>query len=247
MNFEVIVIVYNSTMRYSTFKEEQRLWEKGYQLVAGIDEVGRGPLAGPVVACAVVFLSKRLPKRSLGRRPKLRLGLGTLRDSKQLSQKQREEFYKILVNHPHIAWGVGRVYPSVIDRINIFEATKLAMERAVFSLQKKLEKPTLHPRGVKYGTLALDIDFLILDGNMKIDVAIPQTAMVKADEKVFSCAAASIIAKVKRDRLMERYHKKYSLYGFDKHKGYGTKLHIASLKEHGPCNIHRRSFAPLLA
>ena len=97
----------------------------------------------------------------------------------------------------------------------------------------------------RYSMKSSYIDFLILDGNMTLDISIPQKAIVKADEKVFSCAAASIIAKVKRDRLMERYHKKYTLYGFDKHKGYGTKLHIATLKEHGPCDIHRKSFAPL--
>ncbi|MBI2642642.1 MAG: ribonuclease HII [Candidatus Wildermuthbacteria bacterium] len=214
-------------MRYSTLKEEIKLWKSGYRLVAGIDEVGRGPLAGPVVACACVILGLAKFDSNLAkpRMPKLR-------DSKQLSEKQREGFYKVLVNHPNIAWGVGRVYPGVIDKINIFQATKLAMVRALRSLEKKLNK---------------EVEHVILDGNMTLDVVVSQTAMVKADEKVFSCAAASIIAKVKRDRLMKRYHKKFVLYGFDKHKGYGTKLHVAALKEHGPCDIHRRSFAPVLA
>ncbi|MDP2637246.1 MAG: ribonuclease HII, partial [bacterium] len=155
-----------------------------------------------------------------------------IRDSKQLSAKQREELYRVLINHPALEWGIGRVYPTIIDRINIFQATKLAMTRAVMQLEKKLEQ---------------QLHFLILDGNIKLDVATPQNSMVKADEKVFSCAAASIIAKVKRDKLMARYHARYGSYGFDKHKGYGTKFHVAALKEFGPCDIHRKSFAPVLA
>ena len=185
-------------------------------------------LAGPVVACAVAVLpwsGQGNPWPDQGVRLRLR-------DSKQLSQKQREELYTVLVNHPSIAWGVGKVFPGVIDRINIFQATKLAMKRAVMQLEKKLEQ---------------QLHFLILDGNMKLDIETPQTSMVKADEKVFSCAAASIIAKVKRDRLMARYHKQYGFYGFDRHKGYGTKFHVAALREHGPCDIHRKSFAPVLA
>ena len=227
-----MVIMYNSTMRYSTFKEEQRLWQKGYQLVAGIDEVGRGPLAGPVVACAVVCLPSAILGLAKFESNLAKPRMLKLRDSKQLSAKQREELCGVLINHSAIEWGIGRVYPSMIDRINIFHATKLAMKRALENLHKKLQNKA--------------VDFVILDGNTTLDISIPQKAIVKADEKVFSCAAASIIAKVKRDRLMKRYHKKYGFYGFDVHKGYGTKLHIAALKEHGPCLIHRRSFASVL-
>lgn len=222
-------------MRYSTLVEEERLWKNGYQLVAGIDEVGRGPLAGPVVAAAVVLL----PKPGLGRVP-------NIRDSKQLSAKQREEFYKILLDHPALEWGIGRVYPAVIDRINIYQATKLAMKRAFLNLQTKIQKNQYITKSC-YSKKTLYIDFLIIDGNMKLKTEIPQKSIIKADEKVFSCAAASIIAKVKRDRLMKRYHQRYALYGFDKHKGYGTKLHLVALKKHGPSSIHRLSFAPVLA
>ncbi|MDP2664680.1 MAG: ribonuclease HII, partial [bacterium] len=212
-------------MRYSTLEEERRLWKNGYRLVAGIDEVGRGPLAGPVVACAVAMINSKFEYRNQKQYQNLNVQNLKLRDSKQLSAKQREELYKILINHRALEWGKARVYPSVIDRINIFHATKLAMKRALENLQKKLQNRA--------------VDFVILDGNMTLDISIPQKAIVKADEKVLICAAASIIAKVKRDRLMNRYHKKYALYGFDKHKGYGTKLHIATLKKHGLCDIHR--------
>ena len=217
----VNVLYYNSIM-IPKIIEEKKLWKQGYRFVACVDEAGRGPLAGPVVACAVVLL----PKPGLGRRPKP--GLGRVRDSKKLSPKRREEVYKTVKEHPAIQWGIGIVSEKVIDKINIFQATKLAMKRAVANLERNTP-----------------VDFLIVDGNMSIDMPIPQESIVKGDEKVFSCALASIIAKVTRDRMMLRYHKKYPQYGFDKHKGYGTKLHIATLKQHGPCPIHRRSFTPV--
>ncbi len=190
-------------------KNERKLWKKGYKCVAGLDEAGRGPLAGPVVAAAV----------SIRTNP----GLRQVKDSKKLSPKQREECFKLLTKHPQIKWGIGRASEKVIDRINILEATKLAMKKAVLKL------------GVKP-------DYLLLDGNFKIDVDISQKAIVKADEKVFSCAAASIIAKVTRDREMERLHKKYPQYGFDRHKGYPTKYHYKKLRKNGLCKIHRKSF-----
>ncbi|PIP22092.1 MAG: hypothetical protein COX38_02545, partial [Candidatus Nealsonbacteria bacterium CG23_combo_of_CG06-09_8_20_14_all_39_25] len=142
-----------------------------------------------------------------------------------------------------IEWGIGRISEKVIDKINILEATKLAMIRAIKNLTKKLKKPKsqkFHDRG-KNGK----IDFLILDGKMKLDLPILQKSIVKADEKVFSCSAASIIAKVTRDGIMERYHKKYPCYGFDQHKGYPTKYHFKMLKKYGGCKIHRQSFSPL--
>jgi len=197
------------------FKEENRLWRKGYKRVAGLDEAGRGPLAALVVA-AVVCVN---PKRHKA----LKTKMAGIKDSKKLSPKKREEFYQLITKSPAIKWGIGRASEKVIDRINILEATKLAMNRAVKNLKKKP-------------------DFLILDGKMELDLPISQKSIVKADEKVFSCQAASIIAKVRRDRLMRRYHKRYPQYGFDRHKGYPTKHHRKMLKKYGSCKIHRKSF-----
>jgi len=203
-------------MKHPTLQEEMKLWKKGYEKVAGLDEVGRGPLAGPVVACAFV-IQRRTVLRNL-RRTVLR----QLRDSKQLSAKQREYFYEILTNHEGVRWGIGVVSEKVIDKINILEATKLAMQKAV----KKLKKP----------------DFLILDGNFSIKSNIPQKSIIRGDEKVFSCSCASIIAKVTRDRMMLKYDKKYPVYNFAAHKGYPTEYHRAMIKQYGPCYIHRKSF-----
>lgn len=202
-------------MRRPNLQEEKKLTRKGYRKVAGLDEAGRGPLAGPVVACALVV---NLPKLNWSR-----LSFDQIKDSKKLSAKKREKFYQILIDHPFIEWGIGRVSEKVIDRINILEATKLAMIRAVQKLNKK-------PK------------FLVIDGNFKINSPILQKSIVKADEKVFSCACASIIAKVYRDRIMKRYHKKYPLYCFNQHKGYPTRLHRQMLRKHGPCKLHRTSF-----
>jgi len=200
-------------MRYPNFSEEKKLRKSGFRTVAGLDEAGRGPLAGPVVAAAAVIKIKKF-------------NVGHIKDSKKLSAKKREEFFKILTKHPDLEWGRGIVSEKVIDKINILEATKLAMKKAVKGLKKKP-------------------DFLILDGNFRINLPLSQKSIIKADEKVFSCAAASIIAKVTRDRIMDRYHKKYPLYKFNKHKGYPTKLHFKLLKKYGPCKIHRKSFGPV--
>lgn len=205
-------------MKCPTLQVERKLWSRGYKYVVCLDEVGRGALCGPVVAAAVMIQNTKYQIQNT-----------KLRDSKKLSSKQREEFYKILTTHQAVEWGIGRVYPRVIDRINILEATKLAMKRAAEKLKAK--------------SIKRKIDFLILDGNMRIDLPFAQKAIVKADEKVFSCAAASIIAKVQRDRLMRKYHKKYPGYGFDKHKGYGTREHAIALKKLGASNIHRITFA----
>ncbi len=201
-------------MRNPNFQEEKKLWRKGFKRVAGLDEAGRGPLAGPVTAAAVIL--KRLWK----------LDFNNIKDSKKLSAKKREEFYKILTKHPAIKWGIGVVSERIIDRINILEATKLAMAKAV----KKLK-----------------VDFLLLDGNFKINSKIPQKSIIKGDEKVFSIAAASILAKVARDRIMVRYHKKYPQYRFDIHKGYPTKYHCKMIRKYGPCKIHRKTFHPVSA
>ena len=207
----------------ASFRTEKDLWKKGYRCVVSLDEAGRGPLAGPVAAAAVMinhndkFLIQKQFKNL------------KINDSKKLSAKQREEAYKAITKSPFIKWGIGKVSERIIDKINIQNAAELAMFRALKNLKLKP-------------------DFLIIDGNR---VKNPQLKnynlklMVKADEKVFSCACASILAKVARDRLMISYHKKYPKYKFDLHKGYPTKEHIRMLKKYKPCKIHRISFGPV--
>ena len=178
------------------------------KLVAGLDEAGRGCLSGPVVAAAVIVKgSSKIFKQ--------------VKDSKQLSVKKREELYNILKDSDEIEWGIGKVSEKLIDKINILEATKLAMKRAL----KKL-----------------NYDFLVIDGNFGLNIDIPQRSVIKGDEKVLSCALASIIAKVSRDKMMRRYHKKYPVYGFEQNKGYPTKFHRQMLKKYGCCELHRQSF-----
>lgn len=207
-----------------SFQEEKKLWERGYKYVACLDEAGRGPLAGPVVAGAVILkihnfqfpISNKFPIYQFSK----------IRDSKKLSPKQRDEFYKIITNHPAIKWGVGIVSEKVIDKINIKNAAELAMVKAMNNLKLKP-------------------DYLIIDGNNVSNLKLKSynlKLIVKGDEKVFSCAAASIIAKVTRDRIMMRYHKKYPQYGFDKHKGYPTEYHYQMIERCGPCQIHRKSY-----
>lgn len=194
---------------------EQELWdyeikarEKGYLFVAGIDEAGRGPLAGPVVAGAVV-----LPFDA---------DFQGLDDSKKLSPAKREELFP-KIQAQALGYGVAVVNPEVIDKINILQATRLAMKLAV---EKLLSVP----------------DLLLIDGNQKIDSPVEQWAIIKGDAKSFSIAAASVLAKVTRDHIMEDYHHLYPDYEFARHKGYGTKLHRGLIAEHGPCPIHRRTF-----
>lgn len=196
-----------------------------HKIIVGIDEAGRGPLAGPVVAAAFCVVGK----------PKFR-AVGDF-DSKKLTPQWREDLYKILTTHPQVEWACGQVSEKQIDKINIFQATKLAMKRAVRRLQAKLI--------VRDRELYRNIDLLIIDGNMLLDLPISQKAIVKADATIFSCMAASIIAKVTRDRLMRKLHKKYPVYGFDRHKGYGTTFHFEALKRYGVSPIHRRSFSPI--
>lgn len=205
-------------------------------VVAGIDEAGRGPLAGSVVACAAVFL----PGHHILSLPK-DLSLGRLRDSKRLSEKQREKYYSLFKKHPGVKWGIGRVSERIIDQINIHQATKLAMERSVQNLIHKLHY--LHDR--KDSAAGNNISLLIIDGNIAIDFPLPQRAVIHGDEKVAQCAAASIIAKVTRDRLMRTSHRLYPAYGFDRHKGYGTQFHRDILRKYGACPIHRKTFFPV--
>jgi len=176
-------------------------------------------LGGPVVASAVCFTSVS-PNR-------FKTNGITITDSKKMSPRQREEVFEFLKIHPKVEWGIGRVSEKIIDKINILEATKLAMQRAVFNLEKKLQKPA---------------DFLLIDGNFSITSNTPQQSIIRGDEKVFLISMASIIAKVHRDRGMRRYHKQYPEYGFATHKGYGTKAHYAMIAKHGPCKIHRKTF-----
>lgn len=232
---------------YPDFSYEKKLWQQGHKLVVGLDEVGRGPLAGPVCAAAICLSSFFVIPGEAKRRPGIqnhgspipppprlwragRSGMTVrveIEDSKKLTVKQREAWYKFLTTHKDIKWGVGIVSEKIIDKINILEATKLAMRRAIEAL-------------------GLEPDYLLLDGNFLLeDLSISQIAVTRGDAKIWSCAAASIIAKVTRDRLMQKYHKKYPQYGFDKHKGYGTPSHIIAIKNHGPCAIHRQSFKPI--
>ena len=202
-----------------SFKEEEKLQKQGYKFIAGIDEAGRGPLAGPVVAAAVIV------KKNKGKKG-IDFLLKKVKDSKKLSFLQREEIFEELIRCKMIIWSVASVAEKIIDKINIKNAAELAMEKAVNKLRKKP-------------------DFLLIDGNSLKNQKLKKTEyklVVRGDDKIFSCAAASIIAKVVRDRIMQKFHKKYPKFGFDKHKGYPTKFHYKALRENGPCPIHRRSF-----
>lgn len=187
-------------------------------VICGIDEAGRGPLAGPVVAGAVVLPQLKLEDDFLE--------WEGLNDSKKLSGKKRESFYNRLVEHPNVHIGIGIVSEGIIDKINILRATQLSMKRALFNLDVKA-------------------DCLLIDGMNLPGVKIPQKKIIDGDTLSLSIAAASIVAKVTRDNIMRQYHEKYPEYGFDRHKGYGTKEHMRRIKEHGPCKIHRRSFYPI--
>lgn len=190
---------------------ERELWNQGYRFVIGVDEAGRGPLAGPVVAAAV-FLPQDVE-------------LPEVRDSKKLTAKKRTELSNQIYQVGMV--GIGSASNSEIDEFNILQAALLAMRRAVEQLQDQIE-----------------VDFCIVDGNQLIpNLSIPQKAVVKADATCAAAAAASIVAKVHRDRIMEEYHLQYPEYGFALHKGYPTKKHLAALAEHGPSPIHRFSFA----
>ncbi|SDB88465.1 RNase HII [Pelagirhabdus alkalitolerans] len=190
---------------------EHQLYEQNIQYIAGIDEVGRGPLAGPVVAAAVILS----PEFDV-------LGLT---DSKQLSEKKREMFASIIEEKAE-AIGVGIVHNDLIDQHNIYQASIMAMEDAI-------------------DNLSVEPDYLLIDAVELKRLGYDQQSIIKGDQKSISIAAASIIAKVTRDRMMKVYHKKYPGYGFDQNQGYGTKAHLQGLKENGPSPIHRYSFAPV--
>jgi len=197
---------------------ERGLWQQGLLHVAGVDEAGCGPLAGPVTAAAVVFPCHWAES---GLYPKLR----GLNDSKQLTQEQREKYFDILTTHPEIRYAIASVDVEMIDQINILQAAHRAMGLALDQLQPPAEH-------------------VLVDGRPVKSLRVPSTPLVKGDARCYSIAAASVLAKVTRDRLMVEYHRQYPLYGFASHKGYSTPQHLASIAEHGPCPIHRRSFAP---
>ena len=193
---------------------ERELRASGYSIVAGVDEVGRGPLAGPVCAAAVV-----LPDG---------FDHPVLTDSKKLNGKQRESIYHELTQCSSVLWCCTMIEADEIDRINILQATWVAMRRAVDGLAKMA-------------------DAALIDGRPVKGFPIHHRALVKGDSLSFSIAAASVIAKVTRDRLMCELAMQHPEYGFDDHKGYGTPRHLEALRRHGPCPIHRRSFAPVAA
>jgi len=208
------------------------------KIIVGIDEAGRGPLAGPVVAAAFCVVGK----------PKFR-AIGDF-DSKKLTPQWREDLYQVFTSHPQIEWGIGQVSEKQIDKINILQATRLAMKKAFWNLHWNLQRKLSQNSNIIKSSYSRKIlykyydELVIVDGNILLDLPVAQKAVVKADATIFPCMAASIIAKVTRDRLMLKLHKKYPLYGFDRHKGYGTTFHLEALKKYGPSPIHRLSFAP---
>lgn len=204
---------------------EQRLRDAGYKFIAGVDEVGRGPLAGPVVTAAVV-----LPED---------FDVLGVNDSKKLSEKRREELYDLILEKC-LAYGIGMCDHKVIDEINILQATKQAMRQAIAECNWYLAG-RMAERGAPSGGKAA-VDFVLVDAVTIEGLSVPQHAVIKGDAKVLAIAAASIIAKVTRDRMMVEYAKQYPWYAFEKNKGYGTAAHYEGIRNHGTCPIHRMSF-----
>ena len=192
------------------YKFEKDLIKKGIKLIGGIDEVGRGPLVGPVVACLCI-----LP---------LNYKLEGLTDSKKLTEKKREKFYDILIRDA-ISYGIGIIDHNIIDKVNIYEATKLAMVEAIKNSKIKPEH--------------------ILIDAMKLDTSIPETSIIKGDAKSLSIAAASVIAKVTRDRMLIELDKKHPMYDFKHNKGYPTKKHIEAINNYGIIDEHRKTYSPV--
>lgn len=189
---------------------ENNLYKEGVTLIAGVDEVGRGPLIGPVVACACILPVNFYHK--------------DIKDSKKLSEKKREEMYKIIKENA-ISIGTGIVSEKVIDEVNIYEATKIAMKEAIKNLN-------------------ITPEHVLIDA-MKLELNIPSTPIIKGDAKSESIAAASIIAKVTRDHMLDEMDKEYPMYDLKNNKGYGTKKHLEALQTYGPCKYHRVSYSPV--
>ena len=189
---------------------ENNLYNEGVTLIAGVDEVGRGPLIGPVVACACILPVNFYHK--------------DIKDSKKLSEKKREEMYKIIKENA-ISIGLGIVSEKVIDEVNIYEATKIAMKEAIKNLN-------------------ITPEHVLIDA-MKLELNIPSTSIIKGDAKSESIAAASIIAKVTRDHMLDEMDKEYPMYDLKNNKGYGSKKHLEALQTYGPCKYHRVSYSPV--
>lgn len=189
---------------------ENNLYNEGVTLIAGVDEVGRGPLIGPVVACACILPVNFYHK--------------DIKDSKKLSEKKREEMYKVIKENA-ISIGLGIVSEKVIDEVNIYEATKIAMKEAIKNLN-------------------ITPEHVLIDA-MKLELNIPSTSIIKGDAKSESIAAASIIAKVTRDHMLDEMDKEYPMYDLKNNKGYGTKKHLEALQTYGPCKYHRVSYSPV--
>lgn len=200
-------------------KIETGIYDGGVTSIAGIDEAGRGPLAGPVVVACVVMNPESM--------------IEGVNDSKKISEKKRERIYEVIINEA-IAYGVGIVSQTDIDRINILNATKMGLRLAIKDIEADLKKKK---RSFEKP------DIILVDALTKIDTDnIPYKSIIKGDAKSYSIAAASIVAKVTRDRIMRQWDEVYPMYGFEKHKGYGTAAHIKAIKEYGLCPLHRRSF-----
>lgn len=198
--------------KFDLYKYENELYKKGIKYIGGVDEVGRGPLIGPVVTACVV-----LPKDFV---------LEGLTDSKQLSEKKRNEYYKYIKEHA-LACEVGIIGPEIIDEVNIYEATKLAMLEAIKKVNEKLK-----------------LEHVLIDA-MPLELDIPSTSIIKGDAKSISIAAASVIAKVTRDEMMYELDKIYPQYGFKSHKGYPTKKHLEALNNYGLIEGYRKSYGPV--
>jgi ribonuclease HII len=234
-------------MIIANFEQEDHLLASGYDFVLGIDEAGRGPLAGPVVASVCVLKPEVI--QALRAHSGGHLGpefvdkkWNFIRDSKTLSEKQRESMFEFI--HENFYVGVGICDHLTIDRMNILEASFLAMKKAITNLVASIKYNVSSMEG---GYIIHDTRYIILvDGNKIIpSLSMEQLAIVSGDKLVKSIAAASIIAKVTRDRLICEADKLYPEYGLAKHKGYGTKMHMEALKKYGPCEIHRKTFAPV--
>ncbi len=198
--------------KFDLYKYEKDLYEKGIKYIGGVDEVGRGPLIGPVVTACVV-----LPKD---------FELKGLTDSKQLSEKKRNEYYKYIKEHA-LACEVGIIGPETIDEVNIYEATKLGMKEAINKVKEKI-----------------NLEHVLIDA-MPLELDIPTTSIIKGDAKSISIAAASVIAKVTRDEMMYELDTKYPQYGFKNHKGYPTKKHIEALNKYGLIEGYRKTYGPV--
>lgn len=199
---------------------EKNLFNQGYKKIIAVDEVGMGSLAGPVVVCAVQFNKRFFRKRHKN--------LHWLRDSKLLAPHQREIFVQELFKTKNLKFKIGYCFPKTIDRINIYQAARLAMRRAIKKLEVRSKKSKV---------------MVLVDGKNQVKgLQLNQLPIVKGDRKIFSIACASLLAKVFRDKMMIRYSKKFPRYGFEKHKGYGTKFHRVMLLKHGRSPIHRFSF-----